>query len=315
VSPYADAFVDPAKLIPISLHLEMRMGLKMSSMILAEGLNSYMVNSEQVKFIKQIENIVNKKIFGTKESPSSWHFPSAEADGESALLVMGDIRLQNTKVRRLIPNINKISDVCIKYKQRNSMARDCLAHYRNALNVVTCPRKYMKMELWTFQDESHEYGGRLIKSHGLAGCANYAHVFISHILHYMTKYECPHCFSQQGWGHWNAAVTSFFFHRTQRGRFVSEIDNKTKLVPIARWCQRRLMHVSGTTKKIFNGEMLEVEKEIEAEWTDSDEARYKAKLNLRKIQDESTEKEREKVAAMTFERRDRAQKSRDKVLV
>jgi hypothetical protein len=60
-------------------------------------------------------------------------------------------------------------------------------------------------------------------------------------------------------------------------------------------------------------EMLEVEKEIEAKWTVSDEACYIAKLNLRKIWDEMTEKEREKVAAMTVEQRDRAQKSRDKL--
>jgi hypothetical protein len=129
----------------------------------------------------------------------------------------------------------------------------------------------------------------------------------------MTKYECIHPYSQQGWEHWNAAVTSFFFRRTQRGGFVSDIEDKTKLVPIARWCQRRMMHVSGTTEKIFNGEMLEVEKEIEAKWTESDEARYTAKLNLRKMRDETTEKEREKVEAMAVEQRDRAQKSRDKV--
>jgi hypothetical protein len=75
------------------------MGLKNSTMILAEGLNGYMVKSYQVKFI---ENIVNKEIFGAKDSPSSWYFPSAEADGESMLLVMGDVRLTNTKVRCLI---------------------------------------------------------------------------------------------------------------------------------------------------------------------------------------------------------------------
>jgi hypothetical protein len=74
-----------------------------------------------------------------------------------------------------------------------------------------------------------------------------------------------------------------------------------------------MMHVYGTTKKILNGEMLEVEKEIEAKWTESDEARYTAKLNLRKMRDETTEKEREKVEAMAVEQRDRAQKSRDKV--
>jgi hypothetical protein len=52
-APHADAFVNPTKLI-CSLHLEMRMGLKKSTVILAEGLNSYMVKSEQVKFIDQI---------------------------------------------------------------------------------------------------------------------------------------------------------------------------------------------------------------------------------------------------------------------
>jgi hypothetical protein len=44
-----------------------------------------------------------------------------------------------------------------------------------------------------------------------------------------------------------------------------------------------------------------------------DEARYTVKLNLRKIRDETTEKEREKVASMAVEQRDRAHKSRDKV--
>jgi hypothetical protein len=80
-APHADAFVDPAKFIPCSIHLEMRMGMKMSTMILAEGLNSYMVKSAHVIFIEEIENIVNEDFFGSKESPSSWYFPSAEADG------------------------------------------------------------------------------------------------------------------------------------------------------------------------------------------------------------------------------------------
>jgi hypothetical protein len=60
-------FVDPAKLIQCSLHLEIRIGLKMSTMILAEGLNSYMVKLEQVKFIEQIEkslmrNLLDKRV-------------------------------------------------------------------------------------------------------------------------------------------------------------------------------------------------------------------------------------------------------------
>jgi hypothetical protein len=105
-----------------------------------------MVKLDQVKFIANIDNIVNEEFFGNKDSPSSWHFPSAEADGESTLIVMGDVRLTNTMFRCLISNINKLIDVCIKDKQRNSMAWDCLARYWNALNIVTCPRKYKPRE-------------------------------------------------------------------------------------------------------------------------------------------------------------------------
>jgi hypothetical protein len=76
-----------------------------------------------------------------------------------------------------------------------------------------------------------------------------------------------------------------------------------------------MMHVSGTTEKIFNVEMLEVEKEIEAKRMEADKARYAAKLNLRETRHEMTEKERVKVAAMTVEQRNRAHQSRGKVRI
>jgi hypothetical protein len=60
-APHADSFVNPAKLIQCSFHLEMRIGLKMSTMILAEGLNGYMVKSRQVKFIEKIEKSLMRK--------------------------------------------------------------------------------------------------------------------------------------------------------------------------------------------------------------------------------------------------------------
>jgi hypothetical protein len=97
-APHVNAFVNPAKLIPCSLRLEIRMGLKMSTIILAEGLNSYMVKSDQVKFFEKIENIVNEDFFGNRDSPSSWYFPSAETDGELSLLVMGDFHLPKNDV-------------------------------------------------------------------------------------------------------------------------------------------------------------------------------------------------------------------------
>jgi hypothetical protein len=91
--PNADASMDPAKLIPCALHLEIRMGLKISTMILAGGLNRFLIKSEQVTFIECFEKITIDNIFGSPESPLTWHFPSAAAKGESGLLVMGDVRV------------------------------------------------------------------------------------------------------------------------------------------------------------------------------------------------------------------------------
>jgi hypothetical protein len=50
--------------------------------------------------------------------------------------------------------------------------------------MVTCPQKYTTLELFTFQDESHDYGWRWIELYGLKGCVNYIHVFISHFFLY-----------------------------------------------------------------------------------------------------------------------------------
>jgi hypothetical protein len=61
---------------------------------------------------------MNEEIFDSPESPLTWHFPSASAKGELGLLGMGDVRLPNTKVRRLIPAIDKIIEACIRDKTR-----------------------------------------------------------------------------------------------------------------------------------------------------------------------------------------------------
>jgi hypothetical protein len=121
--PNADAFVDPSKLIHCALYLEMRMGLKISTMISTEGMSGFLIKSEQVAFIERIENITNEDIFGSPESPSTWHFLSAEPKGVLGLLFMGDGHLPNTKVHRLIPKIDNIIDACIRDKTRKKRLR------------------------------------------------------------------------------------------------------------------------------------------------------------------------------------------------
>jgi primase-polymerase (primpol)-like protein len=104
----------------------------------------------------------------------------------------------------------------------------------------------------------------------------------------------------------------FFFQRTQRGGFVHELDDKTKLVPIARWCQQRMMHISRMTENIFKGELVEKENESRERFTVEDDARLEARLKLRNKKDDNAEKDRQQVAAMAIERCVQAQQDRNK---
>jgi hypothetical protein len=58
-----------------------------------------------------------------------------------------------------------------------------------------------------------------------------------YVFHWGNLYE----HSQQGWEAFNALVKSFFFRRTNHGGG----KNKTRLKAIARWLQRRAIHMCG----------------------------------------------------------------------
>jgi hypothetical protein len=56
-------------------------------------------------------------------------------------------------------------------------------------------------------------------------------------------------YSQQGWESLNALIKSFFFRRTNRGG--SNRGDRSKLVPIGKLLQRRLMWLCNLTDDMF----------------------------------------------------------------
>jgi hypothetical protein len=120
------------------------------------------------------------------------------------------------------------------------------------MHILVTPRPYTELKLYCYGVDIHEYIHKWVALYGKDGMSNYNHMFsCSHILKYMRAYQCLHRFSQQGWEHWNAAVTTFFFKRTQMGGFVVDGINKSKMWPIARWLQRHLMWISGHDSTMF----------------------------------------------------------------
>jgi hypothetical protein len=72
-----------------------------------------------------------------------------------------------------------------------------------------------------------------------------------HFMWFMEEYLNLHQLSQQGFESMNALVTSFFFRRTQQGGFTATSNPKLKLLPFARWLQRRLLWMCYSHEEIF----------------------------------------------------------------
>ena len=74
------------------------------------------------------------------------------------------------------------------------------------------------------------------------GITNYLHMIGSgHIADYLYKWKNLYRFSQQGWEAMNSLIKTFFFRRTSHGGGVKGKSKKSRLIPIARWLQRRLI--------------------------------------------------------------------------
>ena len=86
-----------------------------------------------------------------------------------------------------------------------------------------------------------------IELFGYHGITNYIHMIgVGHMLEYMQQHGNLNRYSQQGWEALNALIKLFFFRRTTKGGKNSgeSVTNlKSKLVPIGRLIQRRLLWV------------------------------------------------------------------------
>ena len=87
-----------------------------------------------------------------------------------------------------------------------------------------------------------------VRLHGLAGVTNYIHMLSSgHFSDYLFKWRNLYAHSQQGWEHLNNLVKTFHYRRTGRGGATNRGQGKkSKVLPIGRWLQRRMIWMLGT---------------------------------------------------------------------
>ena len=243
------------------LHLKNRIGLKSIESILRSGISNARkgvldwtvttsINGRQDEYVERITTILRNEILGTVLAPSQWRFPLNEEG------MMGTLSMDNNRTRLVM---NMIELLIVESFPTTDVKRDlllqCFPHYRAAVIILRKKTDATDDEIAAFQSHVDAWFGGWVQVYGREGCTNYTHMMSSgHVMRYMKEWKCLHRYSQQGWEALNALIKSYFFRRTNRGGLARNSTQKSKLLGVARWLQRRVMWYSGNGDSLFEDE-------------------------------------------------------------
>jgi hypothetical protein len=139
-----------------------------------------------------------------------WLFPAekersnnnGETNGrkDAARPVLGDVRMTNAEVRKVIEGFELIVDACVSGEEERANHKQCVRHYQSMMQILTKHTYYTDDELTCFKNESHEFVQIWMELYGYDGCTNYMHIMsCGHVLFYMHKFKCLYRYSQQDW--------------------------------------------------------------------------------------------------------------------
>jgi hypothetical protein len=246
--------------VPCILHCENRVAIKILTMLLIEGFSNAQAgnimrqygNSKKNRckhYIDMVQRIMNTQLLGDEFDPVQWECPTQE-DGQ----MVGAITLDNNKARKIVESIGPLVDTSFCDDERKEKFLYCVEKYNAAMSIMRSKEEYADEEIICFQSNIDEFFQVWITLFSSAGCTNYIHFLASgHIAEYMFRWRNLHPFSQQGWENFNSLLKVFFFRRTSHGGPAGgRGGHKSKLLPIGRWLQRRLLLIFGVGDKLFN---------------------------------------------------------------
>jgi hypothetical protein len=123
----------------------------------------------------------------------------------------------------------------------------CIPKFRDGMIKLRSKENFTNDAVTAFQKDIDEFNQLWVELWGLEGVTNYIHMMSSgHLSTYLFKWKNLYRHSQQGWEAFNSLVKTFYFRRTQRGgRSNAGRGRKTRLLPIGRWLQRRVVWLCG----------------------------------------------------------------------
>lgn len=233
--------------LPCVLHMENRNGIKLLTMAFIEGLsnakngdifNNVAAEGTRVSlYIAEVERLINRSILGTDDDPCQWMCPYNAQKKE-----LGPITMDNVRTRRIVDALDIVIEFCVTNEDRKALWTTALNNYRTAMVLLQQREDFTNAMIVSYQSHADKFFQAWVLLWQQEGITNYIHVIgAGHIADYLYKWRNLYRFSQQGWEAMNSLVKTFFFRRTSHGGGVRGASKKSRLTPIARWLQRRLI--------------------------------------------------------------------------
>jgi hypothetical protein len=240
--------------VPCILHMENRVGLKVLTRLLMNGLdnakqrtiylNEESENQRILFFIKDVEHVLNTQAWGTVESPSQWQCSYNPADKQIDIIC-----LDNVRTRKAIYALDNLIDVCLPDIDDASKWKISIGHYRTSMELLRQKEDFTDEQIHLFQKACDDFFQTWVDINAVEGVTNYIHMLGSgHVSDYLFHWRNLYAHSQQGWEAFNALVKTYYFRRTNRGGAGNKgTGQRSKLKGLARWMQRRMVWFSGVT--------------------------------------------------------------------
>ena len=150
--------------VPCILHMENRIGLKMFSLLLRDGLDNALagllyedlpISSSNLifcHFINDIEKVVNTKIFGDEFNQTQWSIPR-DVNAKEIL----EITLDNNHTRSLIESFDSLVVFCIKDAVKNDLWKKATSSYTKAMEMIRKKEDFTDLEINLMQQHLNEF--------------------------------------------------------------------------------------------------------------------------------------------------------------
>ena len=211
----SDKFLYPMdKAVPCILHMENRVGEKLITMCLVEGLAHRNAGVGAKEYFKEVEELVNNGVLHVENG--NWKLP---VNGDT----LSTVSLSNSSARVFALNIGKLFDLIFRHHEpsddrRGRFERCVVTMYQPIMKKLRKRSNLTVLEINTLQQNIDVWYENWINLTGREGMTNYIHMLgAGHVQYYLLKKRNLYRYSNQGWERLNKRVKRCYLTKTQRG--------------------------------------------------------------------------------------------------